>query len=141
MTNQELSVVSNDAVDNDVVINIEDIMRQIRSQILMEKMAGLSLGFMAESADDIQISVELYDIFYQAMLVNEEMSLQVQVVPVKAFLIGPLLTWLKQKLHQFIVYYLNQMASRQIEANGRLLHTIALLSQQTAQQEQQEQNV
>lgn len=135
MTNQAPDVASND------LINIEDIMRQIRSQILLEKMSNLPYGLAVDLGDDTQIPTEFYDLLYQATLVHEDMPVQVQVVPVNRFLIGPLLTWLKQKLHQFIVYYLNQAASRQFEANGRLLHRIALLSRAVAWQDQQEPKV
>ena len=111
-------------------VNVEELMQQIRRQILEKK--------AAESADDAarrvpvggaRLPADFYDHLYQAGLSYNQIHAQEHVVPSTVPLLGPLLDRLRRKFHELSLFYVNKMAGQQIAVNMHLLRALSILSE------------
>ena len=115
-------------------INVEEIMQQIRAEILAQRAAQAGRSPIV-SAGGRRFSPEFYEHLYQAGLAYDQIKPQIFVRKATTPLIGPLLTWIRQKVHQLVFFYVNQLAAEQIKVNTHLLRALDLLSQELEQAE------
>ncbi|MEZ4517899.1 MAG: hypothetical protein R3C44_14140 [Chloroflexota bacterium] len=45
-------------------------------------------------------------------------------------LVGPIMDWLRSKIHELVVFYVNQSATRQVSASNHLLKALSLMAQE-----------
>jgi hypothetical protein len=119
-----------DLWDNDEVINIEEIMQQIRQQIMARRATLASDGQPPVIVTGKRFPPEFYEHLYQARLAEEQFAVPVFVSRSSLPLIGRLIDWLRGKFHELVVYYVNQSATQQIHATGHLLQALSILGQE-----------
>ena len=118
-------------------VNVEEIMQQIRQQIVAKRAA---VGPAAAGSDIAvtgkRFAPEFYEHLYQARLALDEVHVPVFVSKSGVPLIGGLLVWLRTKLHELISYYVNKSAERQVSASEHLLRALSLLGQELEETEE-----
>ena len=117
-------------IDNNTAINvnIEDIMRDIRVKILAKHVTAGSEPIVPTSGK--YLPPEFYEHLYQAALAYENVGVKLHVTKVNIPLIGGLIETIRGKIHELILYYVNQIASQQTEVNYHLLRALAIASQE-----------
>ncbi len=121
---------------NEAEVNVEEIMQQIRQQIVAKRAA---VG-PAAAAGDITVTgkrfaPEFYEHLYQARLALDEVHVPVFVSKSGVPIIGGLLVWLRTKLHELVSYYVNKSAERQVSASEHLLRALSLLGQELEEED------
>lgn len=111
------------------VVNIETIMQQIRQQIIARR-AEVDPG----GAGDLYVSgqrfsPEVYEHLYLARMALEEYQVPVMVSKSSVPLIGPLIELIRGKLHELVIFYVNQGAARQVAASNHLLKALSMMAQ------------
>ena len=118
-------------------INVEEIMQQIRQQIIAKRAAvGPAAGGREIAVTGKRFAPEFYEHLYQARLALDEVHVPVFVSKSGVPLIGGLLVWLRTKLHELISYYVNKSAERQVSASEHLLRALSLLGQELEETEE-----
>ncbi len=115
-------------------VNIEAIMQDIRRQILSKKRIGqadLPLGGK-------RFSPAFYEQLYQASLMQSETGVTMLVTKSTVPLLGSLIDMLRSKLHQLVLFYIDQVVSQQTAVNDHLLQAITLMSQELEEEAKQE---
>ncbi|MDX1416466.1 MAG: hypothetical protein R3293_19860 [Candidatus Promineifilaceae bacterium] len=110
-------------------INVEAIMQEIRLQILNQK----RIGQPPLPVRGDRFSPEMYEQLYQATLLHGEMGVKLLVTRTEIPLIGGLIDRLRTKLHQLVLFYINQAVAQQAEINEHFLQVLALLIQDLEQ--------
>lgn len=115
-------------------VNIEEIMQQIRQQIIARRAAvGVGAGGSAGAAPVVtgrRYPPEFYEHLYQARLALDEVEVPVFVSKSGVPIIGGLLVWLRTKIHELVAYYVNMSAARQASAAEHLLQALSLVGQE-----------
>ena len=119
---------------SDPEINVEEIMQQIRAEILAQRAAQAGQP-PAVSTGGRRFSPEFYEHLYQAGLTYDQIKPQLFVRKAPFPLIGPLLTWARRKIHELVFFYVNQLAAEQIKVKTHLLHALNVLSQDLEREE------
>jgi hypothetical protein len=121
----ELEEANNPAED----VDIEAIMQQIREQILAQRasLAPQKTPSLRVSGD--RFPPAFYEHLYQAGLAYDQLQVQVFVSKSSLPIIGPTLQWLRGKLHELVIYYVNQSAAQQIAVNTHLLQALSVLAE------------
>ncbi len=122
-------------------VNIEEIMQQIRQQIIAKRAAvGVGAGGSAAGAAPVvagkRYPPEFYEHLYQARLALDEVEVPVFVSQSGVPIIGGLLVWLRTKIHELVAYYVNLSAARQASAAEHLLQALSLVGQEELGQEE-----
>ncbi len=107
-------------------VNIEEIMQEIRQQILQQRRVGKPP--LPVKGD--RLSPQFYEQLYQATLLQGEVGVKIQVSPSGVPLIGPIIDKLREKIHELVLFYVNQSVSQQAAINDHILQLITLLSQE-----------
>ena len=110
-------------------VNIEEIMQQIRQQIIAKRATVGSAG-VAPVVTGKRYPPEFYEHLYQARLALDEVAVPVFVSKSGVPIIGGLLVWLRTKIHELVVYYVNLSAARQASAAEHLLQALSLVGQE-----------
>ncbi|MCP4423781.1 MAG: hypothetical protein GY803_04750 [Chloroflexi bacterium] len=111
-------------------VNIEEIMRDIRADILAKRAAVGSGGEPLVPTSGKRLPPEFYEHMYQAALAYENVGVKMHVTKVNIPLLGGIIEWLRGKMHELTLYYVNQVASQQTEVNYHLLRALAIASQE-----------
>jgi hypothetical protein len=106
-------------------VRVEEIMEAIRRQL-----AERELTEQVENAPDGPLPASFYEHLNQARLAHDRIEPRVQLTPPNIPVIGRLVQPLRQKLHELILFYVNQLAANQIRFNAHILHSLAILSQE-----------
>ncbi len=121
----------------EAAVNVEEIMQQIRQQIIAKRAA---VGQVASSGEIAvtgkRFPPEFYEHLYQARLALDEVHVPVFVSKSGVPIIGGLLVWLRTKLHELVSYYVNESAERQVSASEHLLRALSLLGQELEETEE-----
>ncbi len=104
-------------------VNIEEIMQEIRQQILDRKLPGEVNLPMSGG----KLPPDFYEHLYQANLTQSQLGVKVHVVESSVPLIGGLIDRFRAAFHQLVIYYINQVAEQQAEINGHLLGALTEL--------------
>lgn len=110
-------------------VDIEAIMREIRRQILARKAATAPAGAPEVPVGGKRLPPEFYEHLYQAGLAYDQIGARMHVTPMRIPIIGRILVWFRAKLHELVLYYVNQLAAEQIKVNTHLLQALSSLSQ------------
>ena len=114
-------------------INIEEIMQEIRQQILI-KQATLSKGETLVPTGGERFSPEFYEHLYHAALAYNQIQVKVHVTPTSIPVISPIIQWVRYKMHELVLFYVNRSAIQQTIVNEHLLRAISMLSQELEQE-------
>lgn len=115
---------------NPEAVDIEQIMQQIRQQILAKKDAVRASGAPVVSVSGERFSAEFYDHLYQANLIYDQIGVKLFVSKSTLPLVGPIIDKVRYKLHELVLFYVNKMAAEQIQFNTHMLQTVNLLAQE-----------
>ena len=107
-------------------VNIEEIMQDIRRQILSNKRIGKADLPMAGK----RFSAAFYEQLYQAGLMQSESGVMLHVTKSPVPVLGPLIDMFRGKFHQLVLFYIDQVVMQQAAVNDHLLQAITLMSQE-----------
>ena len=119
-------------------VKVEAIMRDIRGQILARKAAEGSETAARIPLQGNLLPPDFYEHLYQAEMGYDQLQVRANVQPSTLPLIGGLVTRLKHELHRLVIYYVNQLAEKQVEVNRQLLKALAILAETVEADAQQE---
>jgi hypothetical protein len=111
-------------------VDIEAIMQQIRRQILEDRAQATPSAHVITPAAGDRLPSEFYEHLYQAELAYNQIGVKMHVTKVSLPVIGPLIERLRQKVHELVLFYVNQVAAQQIKVNTHLLHAVSILAQE-----------
>lgn len=117
-------------------INIEEIMQEIRQQILEKKDVLRSGSTAVVNISGKRLSPDFYEHLYQAALVHNQIGVKLHVTKLNIPLVGPMLEKIRTKIHALVLFYVNQLAAEQIQFNTHILQTVNLLAQELEGEEQ-----
>jgi len=110
-------------------VNIEEIMQQIRKQILARKTAVSGNSTPVINIEGKHLPPEFYEHLYQAGLTYDQVNVQMNLTPITTPIIGSFLQKLRQKLHELVLFYVNQVAANQIRVNTHQLRALSILGE------------
>jgi hypothetical protein len=111
-------------------IDIEQIMQQIRSQILGQRSAWAREKRIASSLTGRRFSPDFYDHLYQASLAADVDKVRVELTPSRLPLFGPITQALRRSFHDLVIFYVSRLAEQQAEFNRHLLAALSALSRE-----------
>ncbi|HSM56035.1 MAG TPA: hypothetical protein VK879_07775 [Candidatus Sulfomarinibacteraceae bacterium] len=111
-------------------VDIEAIMQQIREQILARKEASAAGGALPLKISGKRFPPEFYEHIYQAGLAYDQVQVNMYVSKSSIPVLGPAVEWLRGKLHELVLYYVNQLAAKQITYNTHLLRAVSILAEE-----------
>ena len=110
-------------------VNVEAIMRDIRRQILARKAAEGSETAARIPLQGKVLPSDFYEHLYQAEMGYDQLRVRANVQPSSLPLVGGLVTRLKHELHRLVIYYVNQLAEKQVAVNRQLLKALAIMAE------------
>ncbi len=111
-------------------INIEEIMQQIRREILEKQATVGKGGAPLVPTGGTRFSPTFYEHLYYAALAHDQIQIKMHVTRIPIPIIGPIVEWVRGKLHELVLFYVNQVADQQTIVNKHLLQAISILSQE-----------
>ena len=122
---------------NDVQVNIEEIMQEIRQQILAKK-DRLSQGTSPiVPVSGKRLSPDFYEHLYQAAMIHDQIGIKIHITEVNVPIIGSILKKLRIKLHELTLFYVNKLAAQQIQFNAHILQALSLIAQEMESENQE----
>ena len=113
-------------------VNIDEIMQQIRQQIIAKR-AAVAPGGSADESDIVltgkKLPPEFYEQLYRARIALDDYAVPVFVSKSTVPVIGGLINWVRGKFHELVVFYVNQSAARQVSATNHLLRAVSLMAE------------
>ena len=116
-------------MNEEIPINIEEIMQQIRQEILLKQATLDKNGVPLIDLTGKRLKPEFYEHLYYAALTHNEMGVKLHVTKVKVPVIGPILEKIRTIIHQLVIYYVNQLAEQQLTFNRHMLQAVNTLAQ------------
>jgi hypothetical protein len=116
------------ANETEETLNVEDIMKAIRLKIADGE------GKVDESRRQRasgNLPAELYEHLEEARLSYDKIQPTPHIIPPSVPVIGGFLASIQQKLHELVLYYVNQLAANQIRVNAHLLRSVEILVEET----------
>ncbi|PIE81481.1 MAG: hypothetical protein CSA11_03850 [Chloroflexi bacterium] len=118
-----------DLNDSNEVVHIETIMQEIRQQILMKK------DMVSQANKPVvplsgSLSPEFYEHVYQAGMVYNQMGIKLQLSKSNIPLLGSVIDRIKLMAHGLVLFYVNKLASEQIQFNTHILKAVSALAQE-----------
>lgn len=110
-------------------VDIENIMQEVRQEILERELPGTVL--LPRTATNLPS--EYYEHLYHAALSQGNRDIDLVVTPSKAPIIGPLIDRLRVKFHELVVFYVGQFADKQAETNNHILQALSALGRMGAE--------
>jgi hypothetical protein len=110
-------------------VNVEAIMQQIRQQIIARR-AEVDEDAAGLVVTGKRFPPEVYEHMYHARMALEAYEVPVLVSKSAVPLVGPLIEWVRGKLHELVIFYVNQSAARQVAASNHLLKALSLMAQE-----------
>ena len=120
--------MTTDKATPEAEVNIEEIMQQIREQVLAKRAALWPDAGPPIRARGKRLPPEFYEHLYQAGLAYDEIKIGSLVRDSRIPIVGSLLHWLRSRMHELVIFYVNQFAARQIAVNRHLLQALSILS-------------
>ncbi len=111
-------------------VNIEEIMQQIRSQILVRKTAVSGQDVPVINIEGKRFPPEFYEHLYQAAMIHNQIGIEIHVTEVNLPIIGSMLEKIRMKLHELVAFYVNKSAAQQIQFNTHILQALNLIAQE-----------
>jgi hypothetical protein len=117
-------------IPEDGPVDVEAVMRQIRAHIVARRNAAGVASDVALPSFEGRLNAAIYEQLYHAALIHDQLSLSINVIPSRAPLIGQFVTLFRRKFHELVVYYVNQLAQKQIVFNRNVLGAVSSLAQE-----------
>lgn len=111
-------------------VNVEEIMQHIRQQIIARRAEVDPDGVGDLVVTGKRFPPEFYEQIYHARMALDAYQVPVLVSKSSVPIIGPLIEKLRGKLHELVLFYVNQSAARQVAASNHLLKAISLMAQE-----------
>ncbi len=111
-------------------IDIENIMREVRAEVLAKKSTRIQNSPLAAGVGGRRFPPAFYDHLYQAGLTFDVSTVELNVTKIPIPILGPIIEKLRQKFHELVLFYVNKLAAEQAEVNENLLSAISILSQE-----------
>ncbi|MCO5184519.1 MAG: hypothetical protein M9928_18670 [Anaerolineae bacterium] len=111
-------------------VEVEAIMQEIRTHILESKASRTTSGDLIVPAGGERLPQAFYDHLYHAALVHDRLGVKLNVTPVRIPVFGRIIEWARTKVHQLVLFYVNQLAVQQTQYNYHILQAISLLAQE-----------
>jgi hypothetical protein len=115
-------------------VDVERLMQEIRRQILEKRAAAGDDAAARVPVSGRRFSPEFYEHLYLAGLAYGELPVQAVVEESRVPLVGPLLARVKWAAHRLVIFYVNQVAERQVAINRHLLQALSLMSEELEQE-------
>ena len=109
-------------------INIEDIMRDIRAEILTKQATVGDRNEPIVPTDGEYLPYEFYEHMYHAAMAFDNTKIEMHVTKVNIPILGGIIETLRGKVHELVLYYVQQNVSKQKEVNYHLLRALAIAS-------------
>jgi hypothetical protein len=103
-------------------VNVEDIMRQIRAYLA--KKQGTRMDMSAQALFPSALGTGVYDELYEASKTTEKLHVTLYLTPQKIPLLGAVWQRLRSQMHRLVVYYVNQLGSKQMRVNNHLIKAL-----------------
>lgn len=126
----EPTILPEAEINPETEINIEEIMQQIRRQIAARRAATLPEGMSDLVLSGKRFPPEFYEHLYYAQMALDDYHVPVHVSKSSVPIIGSLIEKLRGKLHELVLYYVNQSAARQVSASNHLLKALSLMAKE-----------
>ena len=110
-------------IDSSGPVDVDAVMRQIREYIVAHKQQTNPAAAVLPHFDG-QLNPAIYEHLYHAAMVHDQLGISLNVVPSQVPIIGWLITAFRRKFHELTVYYLNQLAQKQITFNTHILGAV-----------------
>ncbi|MCB8984066.1 MAG: hypothetical protein H6659_09585 [Ardenticatenaceae bacterium] len=120
----------------DQQVNIEAIMQEIRQKILTDQTVRMPDGQPLVAIGGKRLPPEFYEHLYYAGLAYNRVGVKMNVTRVNVPIIGSMIEMLRRKLHELVLYYVNQIATQQVEVNYHLLRAVSILSQELEEEKE-----
>lgn len=125
-----------------LAVDIEDVMQAIRLQVIAERGTTTANGEPIITLQGKHLPPDFYHHLYQAAMEYGQLEMPMLMrdrhipailrgkrIPMVNTLVGKVLF----KLHQLVLFYVNQMAKKQSEVNYELLRAVNILGQRVEQ--------
>ncbi|MCA9982613.1 MAG: hypothetical protein KDD89_17385, partial [Anaerolineales bacterium] len=127
-------MTTNRTTTDEPELNIEEIMQQIRAAIIAQNDATDGTAGVPINVSGKYLSPEFYENLYQARLTYNKVEAKLLVTKSPVPLLGPVIDWLKSKIHELTMFYVNQLAAQQRAVNAYLLQALAELGEEVERQ-------
>ena len=120
--------------DSDDVINTDALVEIIRKSILnkdVEVDQGLSDFF--SKTPGLQLPSELIGHLQEAFYIHDQLKVSVDIRKTGPPVLGPLVNWFRKQFHQLVIFYVNEVTTRQIKVNFHLIKAAYILGQISAE--------
>lgn len=112
-------------------VNIEDIMQEVRDEILARSLPGQAKRPQAPRT----LPPDFYEHLYRAGLAQSELTIKPPIIKSQTPIIGPLLDRIRQQFHNLVAYYFDHLAYKQSEINNHVLQALSSLDQGLSENE------
>jgi hypothetical protein len=110
-------------------VDVEAVMRQVREYILARRRTDSSELQVLPHFEG-QLNPQVYEHLYHATLLHDQVNVLANVIPSRVPIVGPVLTLARRKLHEVTLYYVHQLAQKQITFNAHILGAVNALTQE-----------
>lgn len=118
-------------------VDIEAIMQEIRQRILAKKgERGAAVPHILVQGK--RLPAEFYEHLYYAGMAYDQIDPKMNVTTVNIPIVGRLIEMVRTKLHELVLYYINQSAVQQIKVNHHLLQALSILSEELEEERDRE---
>lgn len=114
----------------EIEVDIEDIMQEIRQKILAAHTQLSPNGEPLVNLEGKHLPPLFYEHLYQAGLSYNGVGVKMFVSKSNIPLVGSFVEKIRGKIHELVLYYVNQIAEQQIEVNYHLLQAVNILGQE-----------
>jgi hypothetical protein len=109
--------------------NIEEIMRTIREHVLAKQTAVAPNVPVAKPLGKA-LPAEFYEHLHQATAGYDQIDVRLDVSAANVPVVGGILQAVRRKLHELVLFYVNQTAVKQINVNHHLIQAVTILAEE-----------
>ena len=118
----------------DAEINTEALMAQIREQIAARRATLPAVDLAEDSPAGGHLPADFYEHLHNARRLHNQIQPPILVTETNVPLLGPLLQFFRRKLHELVIFYVQQVAANQVRVNAHLLQALTILGQEVERQ-------
>ena len=120
-------------------VDIEAIMDEIRAQIQERRHETTAAATPGDSQHyHGPLPAEFYDALVKAEEINAQLQPKMTITGSSIPIFGPIVQSFRRSFHELVLFYVNQLASNQIQYNTHLLSALSLLSEDVADSQDRE---
>ena len=121
-------------------VNVEEIMQQIRAEILAQRQSQLNGDAPQPRLRSNQLAPEFYEHLYQATMLYDQMQVTLHVQKSAVPIFGPLINRLRTAVHMLVLFYVQQLAAKQMAFSKQMLAALNSLSNEMEELLEEKQN-